>query len=99
MVLEDKDDVAEGGYHSNVCIACMPVFEEQKTVWMIGVCLDTTITTSKCSRYVFRPFDYAPSQAVAFAPHLVNKIAKKWPVVLLDYSWGQSTRHPYVEPI
>ena len=27
---------------------------------MIGVCLDTTITQSKCSRYTFRPFDFAP---------------------------------------
>src|SRR3989440_11496810 len=65
LVVEDKIDVHEGGYLSNVCLACMPVFEEHKTVWMIGVCLDTTITTSKCSRYVFRTFDYAPAQAVA----------------------------------
>ena len=35
---------------------------------MISVCLDTTLTTTKCNRYSFRPFDYAPSQAVAFAP-------------------------------
>src|SRR5205814_369014 len=96
---EDKVDVGEGGYLSNVCLACMPVFEEQKTVFMIGVCLDTTITTSKCSRYVFRPFDYAPSQAVAFAPHLVKKLAKKWHIVYLDYAWGQSTRDAYAEQI
>src|SRR5690349_9858250 len=99
LLVEDKVDVGEGGYLSNVCLACMPVFEEQKTVFMIGVCLDTTITTTKCSRYVFRPFDYAPSQAVAFAPYLVNKLAKKWHVVYLDYAWGQSTRDAYVEQI
>jgi branched-chain amino acid transport system substrate-binding protein len=98
LVVEDKVDVGEGGYLSNVCLACMPVFEDHKTVWMIGVCLDTTITTSKCSKYVFRPFDYAPSQAVAFAPHLV-KMAKKWHIVYLDYAWGQSTRDAYVEQI
>src|SRR5215467_10460308 len=66
---------------------------------MIGVCLDTTITTSKCSRYGFRPFDYAPGQAVAFAPYLVNKMGKKWHVVYLDYAWGQSTRDAYVDEI
>ena len=99
LVVEDKVDIAEGGYLSNVCLACMPVFEEHKTVWMIGVCLDTTITTTKCSRFVFRPFDYAPAQAVAFAPYLVNKVAKKWHVVYLDYAWGQSTRDAYVEQI
>src|SRR2546428_80079 len=68
LLVEDQVDVAEGGYLSNVCLACMPVFDEHRTVFMVGVCLDTTITTTKCSRYVFRPFDYAPAQAVAFAP-------------------------------
>jgi branched-chain amino acid transport system substrate-binding protein len=95
LVVEDQVDVGEGGYLSNVCLACMPVFEEQRTVFMIGVCLDTTITTSRCSRYVFRPFDYAPSQAVAFAPYLVKKLAKKWHIVYLDYAWGQSTLEAY----
>jgi len=75
------------------------VFAEEKTLFMIGVCLDTTITTSNCNRYTFRPFDYAPSQAVAFAPYLVNKLAKRWHVVYLDYAWGQSTRDAYVEQI
>jgi len=99
LVVEDKVDIAEGGYLSNVCLACMPVFEEHKTVWMIGVCLDTTITTAKCSRFVFRPFDYAPAQAVAFAPYLVNKMGKKWHIAYLDYAWGQSTRDAYIEQI
>ena len=99
LVVEDKVDVAEGGYLSNVCLACMPVFEEHRTVWMIGVCLDTTITTTKCSRFVFRPFDYAPAQAIAFAPYLVNKMGKKWHIAYLDYAWGQSTRDAYVEQI
>ena len=99
LVVEDKVDIGEGGYLSNVCIACMPVFEEHKTVWMIGVCLDTTITTTKCSRYVFRPFDYAPAQAVAIAPYLVKNLGKKWHIVYLDYAWGQSTRDAYLQEI
>jgi branched-chain amino acid transport system substrate-binding protein len=98
LVVEDKIDVHEGGFLSNVCLACMPVFSEQKIVNMIGVCLDTTITTSKCDRYTFRPFDYAPAQAVAFAPHLV-KMGKKWHIVYADYSWGQSTRDAYADLI
>lgn len=99
LVLEDKIDVHVGGYLSNVCLACMPVYEEHKLVNMIGVCLDTTITTSKCSRYTFRPFDFAPSQAVAISPYLVNKIGKKWHIAFADYAWGQSTRDAYVEQI
>jgi branched-chain amino acid transport system substrate-binding protein len=99
LVVEDKVDAHEGGFLSNVCLACMPVWEEHKIVNMIGVCLDTTITTSKCSRYTFRPFDYAPAQAVAFAPYLVNKMGKKWHIAYADYAWGQSTRDAYTEQI
>src|SRR5689334_10899075 len=100
LLEEDKVDAHVGGYLSNICLACMPVFEEAKVVNMISVCLDTTLTTTKCNRWSFRSFDYAPSQAVAFAPYLVNKLgAKKWHIAYADYSWGQSTRDAYVQEI
>src|SRR6188474_3191301 len=76
LLVEDKVDAHVGGFLSNICLACMPVFEEYKVLNMISVCLDTTLTTSKCNRYSFRVHDYAPSQAVAFAPELV-KMGKK----------------------
>jgi branched-chain amino acid transport system substrate-binding protein len=63
------------------------------------VCLDTTITGSRCNRYTFRPFDYAPAQAVAFAPYLVGKMGKRWHIAYADYSWGQSTRDAYADEI
>jgi branched-chain amino acid transport system substrate-binding protein len=99
LVVEDKVDVQVGGFLSNICLACMPVWEEAQIVNMITVCLDTTLTTSKCNRYSFRTFDYAPAQAVAFAPYLVNKLGKKWHIVFADYSWGQSTRDAYAAQI
>ena len=99
LVVEDEIDVHEGGLLSNVCLACMPVWEEYQIVNMIGVCLDTTITTTKCSRYTFRPFDFAPAQAVAFAPYLVNNLGKKWHIAYADYAWGQSTRDAYAAEI
>ena len=99
LALEDKVDVHQGGFLSNVCLACAPVWEEHKIVNMIGVCLDTTLTTSKCSRYTFRPFDYAPAQAVAMAPYLVGKMGKKWHIAYADYSWGQATKDAYGEQI
>src|SRR3974390_989295 len=68
LVVEDNIDAHQGGFLSNVCVACEPIWEENKIVNLIGVCLDTTLTTSKCSRYTFRTFDYAPAQAVPFAP-------------------------------
>ena len=99
LVVDDQIDAHAGGYLSNVCLACMPVYEENKVVNMITVCLDTTITTTKCSRFTFRPFDFAPAQAVAAAPYLVNKIGKRWHIAYADYAWGQSTRDAFVEQI
>ncbi|HJU30001.1 MAG TPA: ABC transporter substrate-binding protein [Hyphomicrobiaceae bacterium] len=99
LVVEDNIDVECGGFLSNVCLACMPVWEEAKIVNMITVCLDTTITGSKCNRYTFRPFDYAPAQAVAFAPYLVKNLGKKWHIAYADYSWGQSTKDAYAAEI
>src|SRR5437588_6499019 len=99
LLVEDNIDVHQGGFLSNVCLACEPVFEEYKVVNMIGVCLDTTLTTTKCSRYTFRTFDYAPAQAVAFAPYLVSKLGKKWHIAYADYAWGQSTRDAYADQI
>jgi branched-chain amino acid transport system substrate-binding protein len=99
LVEEDKIDVQVGGFLSNICLACMPVWDEARIVNIISVCLDTTLTTTKCNRYSFRPSDYAPAQAVAFAPYLVNKMGKKWHIVFADYAWGQSTRDAYVAQI
>src|SRR5262245_50472845 len=99
LVVEDKIDAHAGGYLSNVCLACMPVYEEHKLVNMITVCLDTTITTTHCSRYTFRPFDFAPAQAVAATPYMVNKMGKKWHIAFADYAWGQSTKDAFAEGI
>ena len=99
MAVEDNIDAHVGGFLSNVCLACMPVWLEHQVVNMIGVCLDTTLTTTKCNKYSFRTYDYAPAQAVAFAPYLVNKLGKKWHIIYLDYAWGQSTRDAYAAEI
>ncbi len=98
MVNEDNIDAHVGGFLSNICLACMPVWEEAKVVNMISVCLDTTLTTTKCNRYSFRVHDYAPAQAVAFGP-VLNKMGKKWHIAYADYSWGQSTRDAYAAEI
>src|SRR5262249_5176013 len=43
--------------------------------------------------------DYAPAQAVAFAPYLVNGMGKKGHIAFAAYAWGQSTRNAYVNQI
>lgn len=99
LLERDRIDAGQGGFMSNVCIACMPEYRRARVVNMIGVCLDTTITTSRCNRYTFRPFDFAPAQAVAFAPYLVKAMGKKWHIIYVDYAWGQTTRDAYREAI
>src|SRR5260370_25089968 len=89
-LVDDKVDATVGGALSNICLACMPLYDRAKVVNMISVCLDTTITASKCSRYTFRPFDYAPAQAVAFGPYLATKLAKKWHSANADAPWARS---------
>jgi ABC-type branched-subunit amino acid transport system substrate-binding protein len=98
LVEEDNIDIHVGGFLSNICLACMPVWLEAKVLNMISVCLDTTLTTTKCNRYTFRILDYAPAQAVAFGPTLA-KMGKKWHIAYADYSWGQSTRDAYAAEI
>jgi len=98
MVQEDNIDIHVGGFLSNICIACMPVWEDAKIINMISVCLDTTLTTSKCNKVSFRVHDFAPAQAVAFGP-LLSKMGKKWHIAYADYSWGQSTRDAYAAEI
>jgi branched-chain amino acid transport system substrate-binding protein len=99
LVTDDDIDFHVGGFLSNICLACTPVWEDHQLVNMIGVCLDTTLTTSKCSRYTFRSFDFAPAQAKAFSPYLVNKLGKRWYIAYADYAWGQSTRDAYAADI
>src|SRR4029079_12201139 len=43
LLEEDKIDVHVGGFLSNICLACMPVFEEQQVVNHIRVCLAITL--------------------------------------------------------
>ncbi len=47
---EDNIDAHVGGFLSNICIACMPVWVNAKIINMISVCLDTTLTTTHCNR-------------------------------------------------
>jgi branched-chain amino acid transport system substrate-binding protein len=98
MVQENNIDIHVGGFLSNICIACMPVWNDAHIVNMISVCLDTTLTTSACNRVSFRVHDYAPAQAVAFGP-MLSQMGKTWHIVYADYSWGQSTRDAYAAEI
>src|SRR3989442_11151530 len=45
LAVEDKIDAHQGGFLSNVCLACIPGWAENKTLTMIGSCLATTIPT------------------------------------------------------
>jgi ABC-type branched-subunit amino acid transport system substrate-binding protein len=42
LLVDDKVDATVGGVLSNICLACMPLYDRVKVVNMISVCLDTT---------------------------------------------------------
>lgn len=99
LVVQDKVEAHQGGLLSSNCLACMPIFQSHKIVNMIGACTALSITTTSCSRYTFRAFDYAPAQAAAFAPYLVNKLGKSWHVLYSETVFGQTERDAYTDQI
>ena len=88
LLVEDNIGAHQGGFLSNVCLACMPVFGEARVVNMIGVCLDTTAAPSATS--TIPHFDYSPSQAVGLRLY-DHKVGKRWHIVYADYA-GPITR-------
>ena len=99
LLVEDEVDVHVGGFLSNICLACMPVFEEAKVVNMISVCLDTTLTTTKCNRYSFRPFTTTRRRRRWRSRLSSSRWARSGTSPIADYSWGQSTRDAYADEI
>ena len=78
----------------------MPVFDEDKVVNMISVCLDTTH-----HHHQVQPLHASARSTMRrrrrwrFAPYLVSKMGKRWHIAYADYSWGQSTKDAYAEQI
>ena len=99
MVDEDNIDVHVGGFLSNICLACMPVWQEAKIVNMITRVprhhadhhAPATATASACT--TTRRRRRSPSRPT------LTKMGKKWHIAYADYSWGQSTRDAYVAEI
>ena len=99
LVLEDQVDAHAGGYLSNVCLACMPVYEEHKVVNMIGGVprhhdhhVEVQPVHLPAVRLRSRPGGRA-------APYMVGKIGKRWHIAYADYAWGQSTKDAFVAEI
>ena len=99
MVQEDNIDVHVGGFLSNICLACMPVWEEAKIVNMISVCLDTTLTTSQVQPLQLPRPRLRAGASGRLRRRRSTKMGKKWHIVYADYSWGQSTRDAYAAEI
>ena len=99
MVQEDKIDVHVGGFLSNICLACMPVWEEAKIVNMISVCLDTTLTTTQVQSLQLP----RPTIMRRRKPSRSRQCSRKWArsgtSSIADYAWGQSTRDAYIAEI
>jgi branched-chain amino acid transport system substrate-binding protein len=100
LLVDDQVDATVGGVLSNICLACMPLYDKHKIVNMISVCLDTTITTSKCSRYSFRPVRLraGPGRSRS-GPISPTSSARNGTSSMPTMPWGQSTKDAYAEEI
>ena len=99
MVQEDNIDVHVGGFLSNICLACMPVWERRQDrqhdqrlprhhADHVG-----SATASASASTITRRRKPSPSGRCS------AKMGKKWHIVYADYSWGQSTRDAYAAEI
>ena len=68
LLVEDKIDAHVGGELSNICLACMPVYEDHQVVNMISVCLDTTITTTQVQPLQLPPLRLRPGPGGGVRP-------------------------------
>ncbi len=99
MVQEDNIDAHVGGFLSNICLACMPVWEDAKIVNMISVCLDTTLTTTQVQPRTASASTITRRRKPSPSRRCSTKMGKKWHIAFADYSWGQSTRDAYIAEI
>jgi branched-chain amino acid transport system substrate-binding protein len=73
--------------HSGVCIASAPIAKELQTPYF--PCGSATeISGDKGNRYVFQSATNVRQECKAAAKFAIDKIGKKWIIVVVDFAWG-----------
>jgi branched-chain amino acid transport system substrate-binding protein len=78
-----------GSVHSGVMMATVPLAEELKTPYF-PIAMASEATEEHGNRYTFRINSHVHEQVNASVAWMLNKVAKKWTIVVSDYAWGWS---------
>lgn len=89
LVNDHRADFVIGSVHSGVMMATVPLAKELKTLYM-PIAMACEATSEKGNRYIYRMESEVCTQAQASTEWMVKQLAKKWTIVVADYSWGWS---------
>lgn len=78
-----------GSVHSGVMMATVPLAEELETPYF-PIAMASEATEEEANRYTFRINSHVHEQVNAAAGWMLDKVAKKWAIVVSDYAWGWS---------
>jgi len=82
-------DFIWGSNHSGIAIACNSMAKEYKVLhWPVVGALE--VTAEKGNRYVFRLCSNVRQEMKAIAEWCIERVAKKWVTLVVDYAWGWS---------
>jgi branched-chain amino acid transport system substrate-binding protein len=89
LVQDDGAVAVIGSVHSGVMMATVPVAEELKTPYF-PIAMASEATEEQGNRYTFRINSHVHEQVNAAVRWMLEKVGKKWSIVVSDYAWGWS---------
>lgn len=91
LIQREGADFVVGSVHSGVNLSSIPVAKELQTPYFC-IAMAAEITAERGNRWTFRVGSHVRSQVQASYQFAVDRIAKKWTVVVTDFAWGWSHR-------
>lgn len=89
LVESDGAVAVIGSVHSGVMMATVPLAEELKTPYF-PIAMASEATEEQANRYTFRINSHVHEQVNGAINWMLEKVAKKWTIVVSDYAWGWS---------
>ena len=89
LVESDGAVAVIGSVHSGVMMATVPLAEELKTPYF-PIAMASEATEEQANRYTFRINSHVHEQVNGSINWMLEKVAKKWTIVVSDYAWGWS---------
>jgi branched-chain amino acid transport system substrate-binding protein len=98
LVQSDRADVIIGSVHSGVMMATVPIATELKTPYF-PIAMASEATEEQGNRYTFRINSHVHQQVNAAVRWMLEKVGRRWTLVVSDYAWGWSHEKYFGEGI